>query len=86
MYVARDQPLGWFQLTNGRHVLSFVCVGKDERSAGYGLGINSVVLEKVPTVEKALPVLERAIGANRLGAAAREAVLRIQGKPIPTWW
>jgi hypothetical protein len=54
MYVARDQPLGWFQLTKGRHVLSFVCVGKDERSAGYNLGINSAVLEKVPTVEKAV--------------------------------
>ncbi len=54
MYVARDQPLGWYQLTKGRHVLSFVCVGKDERSAGYNLGINSAVLEKVPAIEQAV--------------------------------
>jgi hypothetical protein len=48
MYVAQDYPLGWFQLTKGRHVISLVCVGKDEHSAGYNLGINAAVLEKVP--------------------------------------
>jgi HEAT repeat protein len=48
VYVAQDRPLGWFSLTRGRHALSFVCTGKDERSAGYNLGINDVVLEKVP--------------------------------------
>jgi hypothetical protein len=51
--VARDQPLGWFQLTKGRHVISFTCVGKDERSSGYNLGINAVVLERVPSAEDA---------------------------------
>jgi HEAT repeat protein len=48
VYVAQDRPLGWFSLTKGRHTLSFVCVGKDNRSAGYNLGINDVVLEKIP--------------------------------------
>ena len=35
-------------LTKGRHILSFICVGKDSRSSGYNLGINDVVLEHVP--------------------------------------
>jgi HEAT repeat protein len=48
VYVAQDRPLGWFSLTKGRHTLSFVCVGKDDRSAGYNLGINDVVSEKIP--------------------------------------
>ena len=47
VYVALDRPLGWFSLTKGRHTLSFICVGKDNRSAGYNLGINDVVLERI---------------------------------------
>jgi Protein of unknown function (DUF2961)/HEAT repeats len=50
LYVAVDRPLGWYQLTKGRHVLSFVCVGKDERSSGYKFGLNDLVLENVPAV------------------------------------
>jgi len=46
--VATEQPLGWMTLTQGRHILSFLCVGKDGRSSGYNLGINDVVLERVP--------------------------------------
>jgi hypothetical protein len=48
VYVAEDRPLGWHNLTQGRHTISFVCMGKDELSAGYYLGIQDVVLEKVP--------------------------------------
>lgn len=48
LYVARDRTLGVFDLTKGRHTLSFVCQGKDPRSVGYNLGVNDVVLEKVP--------------------------------------
>ncbi len=32
-------------------MLSFVCAGKDSRSAGYNIGINDVVLAKVSTAE-----------------------------------
>ena len=48
VYVAKDRALGMFQLTKGRHVLTFVCTGKDQRSAGYNFGIQEVVLERVP--------------------------------------
>ena len=51
VYVARDRLIGWFRLTQGRHVLSFVCAGKDSRSAGYNIGINDVVLARVNTSE-----------------------------------
>jgi D-arabinan exo alpha-(1,3)/(1,5)-arabinofuranosidase (non-reducing end) len=48
VFVAVDRPLGWLTLTKGRHVLSFICAGKDSRSSGYNLGVNDVVLERVP--------------------------------------
>lgn len=48
IFVAVDRPLGWLELEKGRHTLSFVCVGRDGRSAGYKLGINDVILERIP--------------------------------------
>jgi D-arabinan exo alpha-(1,3)/(1,5)-arabinofuranosidase (non-reducing end) len=69
VYVARDRLVGWFQLTKGRHALSFVCAGKDSRSAGYNLGINDVVLAKVSTAEPS----DAAIGEEpkNLGSSAQ---------------
>jgi hypothetical protein len=48
VYVAVDRPLGWFQLEKGRHTISFVCVGRDERSVGYNFGVEDLILERVP--------------------------------------
>ena len=48
VYVAEERPLGWHQLSAGKHTVSFICVGKDERSSGYNLGVNDVVLERIP--------------------------------------
>ena len=48
VYVAKDRALGMFELSKGRHILTFVCTGKDPRSAGYHFGIQEVVLERVP--------------------------------------
>ncbi len=48
VYVATEHALGWLQLEKGRHTLSFICTGRDGRSAGYFLGINDVVLERIP--------------------------------------
>jgi hypothetical protein len=47
MYVAPDLMLGWFDLTQGRHTLTFTCVGKNALSTGYNLGIDAVVLAEV---------------------------------------
>ena len=72
VYVAVDRPLGWFQLEKGRHILSFVCVGRDERSAGYNFGVEDVILEKLPATagefepevkHQLTPVLPEAIPA-----------------------
>ncbi len=74
LYVARDRTLGLFTLTKGRHILSFICQGKDPRSIGYNLGINDVVLEKVlqnePEVETA-PAKERQRAASGAGPVYR---------------
>ena len=78
VFVAVDQPLGWLTLTKGRHILSFLCVGKDGRSSGYNLGINDVVLERVPegpeAQAEALPIprgRSRARAQRRCIAASR---------------
>jgi hypothetical protein len=55
IYVAVDRPLGWLDLEKGRHTLSFVCVGRDGRSAGYYLGINDVALERIPAGASVVP-------------------------------
>jgi len=34
----------------------------------------------------ALPALQEAARSRQLGAAPQEAVLKIQGKRVPTWW
>jgi hypothetical protein len=50
VYVARDRALGMETLTKGRHIITFVCMGKDPHSLGYNFGLNDIVLEKVPDV------------------------------------
>jgi hypothetical protein len=47
IFVANDHRLGWFDLAPGRHLLKFICVGKDARSGGYNLGVDDVVLAEV---------------------------------------
>lgn len=60
VYVAVDRPLGWLSLSQGRHVLSFICVGKDSRSSGFNFGLNDVILERIP---ESGPVPARTSGA-----------------------
>jgi len=47
MYVAPDYMLGWFDLTKGRHTLTFTCVGKDMMATGFNIGIDGLVLAEV---------------------------------------
>lgn len=46
-YVGLAHPVGWVRLTQGRHTLTYVCQGKNERSSGYNLGVDNLVLAKV---------------------------------------
>jgi hypothetical protein len=73
VFVAVDQPLGWLTLTKGHHILSFLCVGKDSRSSGYNLGINDVVLERVPEGPEVPEVRAEALPVPSQGAAASGA-------------
>ena len=38
-----------------------------------------------PEAKDALPVLKQNFKTRRLGAAAQEAIMRIEGKTVPTW-
>jgi hypothetical protein len=49
LYVAEDHVLGWPDLTQGRHTLTFLCAGKDSRSEAYRLGLDTLVLARVAT-------------------------------------
>jgi HEAT repeats len=69
VYVAKDRPLGLFELTKGRHILTFVCMGRDPHSAGYNFGIQELVLERVPQPEPRSPSSEAkgpVTGAGRI--------------------
>ena len=72
IYVAVEHPLGWVQMDQGRHTLSFVCSGRDGRSTGFFLGINDVILERIPkeaaAISEAVPQprrLDRGTGLSR---------------------
>jgi len=54
IFVGIDHRLGWFKLLKGRHVLSFKCVGKDNLSTGYNLGVDGVVLAEIENGEALL--------------------------------
>jgi HEAT repeat protein len=54
-----------------------------------GLVVHSVAAalgEMGPEAKEALPALEQALKTGRLDQSARQAILRIEGKPVPTWW
>ena len=78
IYVALDRPLGWLDLQKGRHTLSFVCVGRDGRSSGYNLGINDVVLERIPRTIAAVP---QAAPPNALQTAG----IVYRGRPLSAY-
>jgi len=76
LYVAAVRPLGWFDLAQGRHTVSLLCIGKDARSAGFDVGVNDLVLEKlaatagVPeaeTVPELAPDLPEAVPPGTVG-------------------
>jgi hypothetical protein len=78
-YVALDRRLGWHQLTQGRHIITFTCVGKDPLSSGYNIGVDDVVLSEVKDQEAESPAQNPPAGAAmKLGTAT--AVYR--GQPL----
>jgi hypothetical protein len=45
-YVGADYQVGWPNLSEGRHTLTYVCLGKDPESSGYRLGVDNIVLAR----------------------------------------
>jgi hypothetical protein len=39
-----------------------------------------------PDAKDALPALEQTLKQLRVSYAAEAAILKIEGKPVPTWW
>jgi hypothetical protein len=46
-YVGLAHQVGWVHLTQGRHTLTYVCLGKNEASSGYSAGVDNIVLARV---------------------------------------
>jgi HEAT repeat protein len=68
------------------HPLAERLLAKDEQ-AGLVLSSIATALGDIGLEAKdALPALQQALKMHRGGAAAEEAILRIEGKPVPTWW
>ncbi len=45
-YVGAAYQVGWPRLTQGRHTLTYVCLGKNAASSGYNLGVDNIVLAR----------------------------------------
>jgi hypothetical protein len=86
VYIAVDRPLGWYQLTRGRHTLTFVCVGKAPHSFGYNLGINDLVLQKVPDFEReAKPPKHFPAAAGKTIPTVPQSVPVYRGLPLAAY-
>jgi hypothetical protein len=90
IFVGVDYRLGWFRLSKGRHVLAFTCVGKDNLSSGYNLGVDNVVLAEIANGE----ALVHATGAGlpryetiEAGIPAHAPVAGVvyRGKPLSVY-
>lgn len=81
VYVAKDRALGMFQLTKGRHTLTFVCTGKDQRSAGFNFGIQEVDLERVPQTPPPTVQQMRVAKTAAQGSAPLSATV-YRGQPL----
>jgi len=46
-YVGLAHLVGWVRLAKGRHTLTYVCLGKNEASSGYNVGVDNIVLARV---------------------------------------
>ncbi|MCC7342440.1 MAG: HEAT repeat domain-containing protein, partial [Bryobacterales bacterium] len=53
IYVAEDHMLGWKKLSQGPHVLTLVCTGKNQASSGYNLGVDTLILSRLGKREQA---------------------------------
>jgi len=60
MYVAADHLIGWADLTRGRHILTFTCIGKADASSGFNIGIDNFIVARIADAAR----IERRAGAK----------------------
>jgi hypothetical protein len=87
IFVGIDHRLGWYKLSQGKHVLTFTCVGKDNQSSGYNVGVDGIVLAEIKDGEAL--VNANGIGLPRyeipeppLSAQAKSSGITYRGKPL----
>ncbi len=81
-YVAVDRRLGWHDLTQGRHIITFTCVGKDPLSSGYNLGVDDVVLSEVRNQAAESPAHNPPAGAAAKPGATTASAVVYRGQPL----
>lgn len=80
-YLTHDVSLGMLEVTQGRHVLTFTCVGKHAQSSGYNFGLVDIVLEGVhPASLEAEDSAQSKKSARHDGAGSVGPVYR--GRPL----
>ena len=47
LFVGEDRVIAWPDLTKGRHIVSFICTGKNGLATGYNLGLDGLVLSHI---------------------------------------
>jgi len=77
-YVAEDHLIGWGRLKKGCHTATFVCTGKSPQSAAYYLGIDALILAKIPS-EKGSDEIRLSAASDRPSAIRRIGYLGAAG-------
>jgi len=77
IYLAHDVFLGMLEISQGRHVLTFRCIGKHPQSSAYNLGLVDIVLEELRSTDESSRVPST---RNRTESAANEPLYR--GQPL----
>ncbi|MCC6262144.1 MAG: DUF2961 domain-containing protein [Bryobacterales bacterium] len=76
IYVAEDHMLGWKKLSQGPHVLTLVCTGKNQASSGYNIGVDTLILSRLGKREQAggtrASAMRSSSDARELQAALRD--------------
>jgi hypothetical protein len=82
VFVGEDRVIAWPTLIRGRHVVSFVCEGRNALSTGFNLGLDGLVLSRVAgspgsVVRDSALTSDPADAMRRLGARRGAAAARM---------
>lgn len=81
-YVGLAFQVGWVHLTQGRHTLTYVCLGRNEASSGYNVGVDNIVLARVGAEAWAAAASLKAPGVPTDNVAELGRILTSDPDPI----